>query len=214
MPAVPERRADRPVVALFDFDGTLTRRELMPDFMRFAVPRHRLVLGHLLLWPFIVGYKLGWTSGVTVRRMIVRFGFGGMPAARFAELGRQFAGERIPPELRPDLMARLAVHRERGDRVVVVSGALDVYLAPWCADHGLELVCSALEARNGRMTGQYLGAQCVNDEKVRRVRALIGAAGDAHIVAYGDTPEDAAMLAMADEAWWCASGQLDRRGSV
>lgn len=195
-------RADRPVVALFDFDGTLTVRELMPDFMRFAVPRHRLVFGYALLWPLIVGYRLGWTSGVTVRRAIVRLGFARMPAARLAALGITFATSRIPPELRPDMMARLEAHRARGHRIVVLSGALDVYLAPWCAIHGLELVCSQLESRDGRMTGRYLGEQCVNEEKVRRVRALIGAAGDVHVVAYGDTHEDAAMLAMADEAWW------------
>lgn len=196
-----EHRADRPDLALFDFDGTLTVRELMPDFMRFAVPKHRLVIGYALLWPVIIGYKLGWTSGVTVRRAIVWFGFRGLTVEALDRLGRDYAATRIGPELRADMMARLEAHRQRGDRVVVVSGALDVYLKHWCDSLGLELVCSRLESVNGRMTGRYLGPQCVNDEKVARVRAVVAEAIHGRIHAYGDTKEDHAMLAMADVAW-------------
>jgi len=93
-------------------------------------------------------------------------------------------------------MARLQWHRERGDRIVVVSGGLDVYLAPWCAAQGVELLCSVLAERDGRITG-YDGAQCVGEEKVRRIRALCDPRAYAAVHAYGDTHEDLAMLAMA-----------------
>ena len=83
-----------------------------------------------------------------------------------------------------------------GDRIVVVSGGLDVYLAPWCAAQGLELACSVLAERGGRISG-YAGPQCVGDEKVRRVLALCDPQAYAAIHAYGDTHEDEAMLAMA-----------------
>ncbi|MFL6585405.1 MAG: hypothetical protein ACJ8GV_00770 [Luteimonas sp.] len=38
----------RPVLALFDFDGTITTRETLPDFLRFATPPRRLQIGTLL----------------------------------------------------------------------------------------------------------------------------------------------------------------------
>ena len=187
-------------LALFDFDGTITTRELMPDFMRFAVPKHRLVLGYLLLWPLIVGYKLKWVSGILVRRAIVWLGFRGMAETTFEQLGQRFAADVIPVALRPEMLAKIAWHRAQGHRLVVVSGALDVYLKHWCAAHGLELVCSALEVRAGRLTGRYLGEQCVRVEKVRRLGERVALNDYSPIYAYGDTDEDLDLLGLADVA--------------
>jgi phosphatidylglycerophosphatase C len=61
-------------------------------------------------------------------------------------------------------MARIAWHRSRGDRIVVVSGALDLLLAPWCRQHGLEYLCSTAETHEGILTGAYFGPQCVAEE--------------------------------------------------
>lgn len=54
-------------LALFDFDGTITTREMLPDFFRSVVPTPRLIVGQIILAPLIIGYKLGFVSGVKVR---------------------------------------------------------------------------------------------------------------------------------------------------
>lgn len=185
-----------PDLALFDFDGTLTTRETFPDFMRYAVPRWRLLAGGALLAPVVFGYRRGWVAGNPTRASIVQVGLRGVQARRLRAHGDAFAREVLPGLLRPEAMEKLAWHRERGDRIVVVSGGLDVYLAPWCAAQGLELACSVLAERSGRITG-YAGAQCVGEEKVRRIRALCDPKAYVAIHAYGDTHEDMAMLAMA-----------------
>ena len=185
-----------PDLALFDFDGTLTTRETFPAFMRYAVARPRLLAGGVLLAPVVFGYRRGWVAGNPTRASIVQMGLRGVDAERLRAQGAAFARDVLPGVLRPEAMARLAWHRQRGDRVVVVSGGLDVYLAPWCADQGVELLCSVLAERGGRITG-YAGPQCVGEEKVRRVRALCDPQAYAAIHAYGDTHEDQAMLAMA-----------------
>ena len=185
-----------PDLALFDFDGTLTTRETFPAFMRYAVVRPRLLAGGVLLAPVVFGYRRGWVAGNPTRASIVQMGLRGVDAERLRAQGAAFARDVLPGVLRPEAMARLAWHRQRGDRVVVVSGGLDVYLAPWCAGQGIELLCSALAERRGRITG-YAGPQCVGEEKVRRVHALCDPQAYAAIHAYGDTHEDLAMLAMA-----------------
>ena len=185
-----------PDLALFDFDGTLTTRETFPAFMRYAVVRPLLLAGGVLLAPVVFGYRRGWVAGNPTRASIVQMGLRGVDAERLRAQGAAFARDVLPGVLRPEAMARLAWHRQRGDRVVVVSGGLDVYLAPWCADQGVELLCSVLAERGGRITG-YAGPQCVGEEKVRRVHALCDPQAYAAIHAYGDTHEDLAMLAMA-----------------
>lgn len=185
-------------LALFDFDGTITTRDTMPDFVRAAAPRWRRGPGALVLLPVLVGYRRGLVSGIATRRAVVRVAFGGTDADALAAAGERFARDVLPPLVRLEAMARIDAHRRRGDEVVVVSGGLDVYLAPWAASHGLPLLCSSLERRGARLTGRYRGAQCVADEKARRVREACRLDRYARVHAYGDTAEDLAMLALAD----------------
>lgn len=189
-------------IALFDFDGTLTTHETMPDFVRRSVDPGRLRWGQLVLAPLIIGYKLRIVSGLLVRKAIVHVGYKGMDVAVIDAHGKAFARDYLPHVLRPEAMQRLDWHRGQGHRVVVVSGGLDVYLAPWCQAQGLELVCSTLERHDGVLTGRYLGDQCVLDEKVRRVRAACDLQTYQTIYAYGDTPEDIPLLAAATHAYY------------
>lgn len=98
------------------------------------------------------------------------------------------------------MQASIDAHRAAGDTVLVVSSGFDVYLAPWCAAHGIDLVCSSLEARDGRLTGRYAGSQCVAEEKARRVRTRYDVSAYRQIHAHGDTHEDHALLALAQHA--------------
>lgn len=121
---------DLPALALFDFDGTITTREMLPDFFRLAIPKRRVQFGGVLLAPLIIGYKLGAVSGSLLRAAIVRLGFTGVSLQSYQDHGLDFARSVLPGVIRPEAAERIAWHRSRGDRVIVVSGALDVYLAP------------------------------------------------------------------------------------
>ena len=195
-------------LALFDFDGTITTRETMAAFMYRAVPARRQAWGRLLLAPWVAGYKCGVVSGVSVRAAVVRVGFAGVALASVQAHGAAFADEALPPLLRPEVMARIRWHQQQGDTVAVVSGGLDAYLAPWCCLHGLALVCSTLEHRDGRLTGRYQGAQCVGEEKARRVRATYDLAHYGRVYAYGDTHEDLALLDLAHHRFYRGQEQV------
>lgn len=189
-------------LALFDFDGTITDRETMPDFMVASVRPGRLVAGKILLLPLVVGYRLGIISGSAIRAAICWFGFRGIPAAELERHGAEFARTVLPSTIRPEALERITWHQERGDRVVVVSGGLDLYLTHWARAHGLDVVCSSLEQHRGHFTGFYRGSQCVKGEKVRRVRQRYPVDTFGKVFAYGDTPEDYELLAIAHEAYY------------
>lgn len=187
-------------LALFDFDGTVTTGDTLPAFVRGATPAWRVALATPPLAPLILAYRRGWLSGTSIRAAIARAAFAGVPVAAYQAAGAAFAGDVIPALLRPAAMARIEWHQRRGDTVAVVSGNFDAVLAPWAAAHGLELLCSTLACRGGRLTGGYAGAQCVGEEKARRIRARWDLSAFARVHAYGDTAEDRAMLALADES--------------
>lgn len=192
--------APRPVLALFDFDGTLTTSESFAAFLRMVVPKARLRWGGLLVSPLVLAYRLRLLSGTVVRAAILRVATRGLDADAVTAAGKRYARDVIPATLRPDMLARLRWHRDRGDVVAVVTGTFDLCLRDWCEAEGVALLASSLEQVDGRLTGRYAGAQCVGAEKRRRVRAAHDMAAFARVHAYGDTVEDLPMLALADEA--------------
>jgi len=189
----------KPALALFDFDGTLTTCETFPLFIRHVVPRRRLVAGWLRLWPAVLGYRVGRVSGVRLRADIVRLGLAGLDGEFIERAGAEFATRILPALVRAEAMDRLDWHRSRGDRVIVVSGGLGCYLRPWTEALGLELLCSELELIEGRCSGNYQGAQCVGADKAVAVHGRCDLKDYSRVFAYGDTQEDLALLALADE---------------
>lgn len=186
-------------LALFDFDGTLAEGESFGAFLRHAVPAARQRAIRLRVAPIVIAYRAGLVSGTTARARITRAALMGMPAARLADRTAAFASDVLPHTVRAAALARLQWHQARGDDVAVVSGAKSEYLQPWCDRMGVRLIASRLEIVDGHATGRYLGEQCVGAEKARRIRASFDFACYERVHAYGDTHEDAAMLALADE---------------
>lgn len=189
-------------LALFDFDGTITTREMFRPFLEFAVSRRRRVLGGVVLAPLVIGYKFGWVPGNLIRKWAVRVGLTGIRASHASEQGSRFASEILPGVLREIAIERIRWHKQQGDRIVVVSGALDVYLSHWCRQHDVELICSELEVKDGQLTGRYRGAQCVSAEKPRRVREAYDLEAYPVIYAYGDTREDHDLLRIAHRRYY------------
>jgi phosphatidylglycerophosphatase C len=189
-------------LALFDFDGTITTKAIYPEFLRFAVPRGRKLAAGLLLSPLIAAYKCGLVSDPAIRLVLSRASFMGEDPDRVRARGEAFTRDVLPGLIRPIALERIAWHKHRGDRVVVVSASLDAYLIPWCRPLGLDLICTELETSNGRLTGRYLHGDCWGEGKVRRIRAQLTLAGYDTIYAYGDTEDDRAMLDLATRKYF------------
>lgn len=189
-------------LALFDFDGTITTRDTFTDFVHCAVAPQRIALGKAALAPVVAGYRLGLVSANAIRACAVRIGFSGAAQAQVREAARAYSRTALRACIRPAAMERIDWHRARGDTVAVVSASLDLYLADWCREHGLALLCSSLEADGGTLTGRYAGRQCDGVEKVRRVRHAFDLAGFEAVYAYGDSKGDRPMLGLARHRYY------------
>lgn len=189
-------------LALFDFDGTITSADSWTPFMRFAVPPRRLAAGQALLLPVVAAYRLGAVSASRGRMIAARVAFQGEPAAAIRRKGVEYASERLPAVVRAEALERIEWHRARRDRIVVVSASLDVYLEPWCEAHGLELICTVLEEREGRLTGRYVQGDCCGAEKARRIRNRYDFSQYGTVFAYGDSGEDREMLECAHRMFY------------
>ncbi len=184
-------------LALFDFDGTITRRDTFLDFLVFCFGYLRVAAVLIRLSPWIFLYAVGRIRNDDLKQRVLKAFFCGMPIADVRRMGEAFARDVLPERTKPSAMERLAWHREQAHRVVLVSASLDVWLEPWCKTHSIELVSSRLEVLDDRTTGRLEGLNCYGAEKVRRIRERIDLSTCEMIYAYGDSRGDREMLAIS-----------------
>ena len=197
-------RHAKPVVAAFDFDGTLTRRDtLLPFLYRLAGPLGMLWRSVLLL-PILLGYVLRQLPNDVAKQQVLSRFIAGMTDEALKRQGQRYARYVLPKVLRFDAMTRLAWHRQQGHRCVLISASIEHYVRPWAEANGFdEVLCTRLAVdEEGCLTGRFDGSNCYGAEKARRLRALLGRPEDYVIHAYGDSRGDREMLAMADHPWF------------
>lgn len=199
-----EANVNKPVVAAFDFDGTLTRRETLLAFLLHTLGPLRVARDALMLSPTLAGYALKMIpNDVAKQRVFVRC-LGGMGIDELRRQGEQFAATTLPGLMRPEAMRRLAWHRQQGHRCVVISASLELYVRPWAIQAGFDdVLATHLEIRaDGTTTGMLSGNNCYGIEKVRRLDALLGARDGYTLYAYGDSRGDRELLSAADHAYY------------
>ncbi len=189
-------------LALFDFDGTLTRTDSFVPFLRFSSSRLRWIAGSAVLLPVSLGYRLGVLRASPVRAIASIVAFFGRQELALRGLGTDFATTVLGTEIHPEMLEKLRWHQARGDHVVVVSASLDLYLHPWCVAHSVDLLCTRLSVVRGKFTGLFHGGDCSGEGKVERIRAAYDLAAYERIWAYGDTVDDFPMLRLADHKFF------------
>lgn len=189
-------------IAVFDFDGTLTRRDSFPAFARFALGRGRLMLAMLREAPWLASWKLGLIPGGRAKERLFGRLFKGMPVKEFDRLGQRFAAEITAME-RPQTVSALQRCVADGTAAYVVTASIRNWVQPWADSRGVSAVIAteAEVAPDGTLTGRFATPNCTGAEKTRRLAQIIGPLDRYEITAYGDSAGDDALLAVASKAF-------------
>ena len=181
----------------FDFDGTLTTRDTLLEFIRYACGTPRFLLGFLLHAPLLVLMKLRlYPNGRTKERIFSWF-FRGMAIDEFNALCRRFAHTHRHL-LRADIVRLLEQALAEGSEVLIVSASIENWVQPFFPS--VTVLGTQIEVVDGCLTGRFLTPNCYGQEKVRRILALHPDRSAYHLTAYGDSRGDRELLAFADEA--------------
>lgn len=192
-----------PVVAAFDFDGTLTESDSFLPFLRAVAGNTRYAQNMLGLSPVLLGYGVGLVQNHQAKARVLAKFFTGKAMLQIQQIAQDFASRQLPGLIQPGALARLAWHQQRGHRCVIVSASLECYLRPWAETVGVrDIIGSRLAVAGGVYNGELDGANCYGAEKVRRLQALLGARTDYTLYAYGDSKGDRELLASADYAYY------------
>ena len=187
-------------LALFDFDGTLTRSDSLFGFVRSARGAARLALGTLWTSPALLAHGVGLLDGGLAKERFLAHFFRGWSREALQRAGREFASGALARDIRPRGLARLRWHLDQGHRVALVTASAQEWVQPWAAQHrGLEVIATELAYDSGgSFTGAFAGANCKGREKVRRIRAAYAAEDYDLLHCYGDSPSDRPMLGLAE----------------
>lgn len=190
-------------LVLFDFDGTLTRGDSLGAFLWYAVPFGALLAGCFrLFFRLPVLLFTGKSSfAESAKASILETFFAGKSRDELHRLGAVFYRDRMSGMLRPSVLELLRGYRDAGDTVALVSASVDVWLRPFCEAERIALICTELGYEQGVFRGQFSTGNCNRAEKARRIREAFDLPRYGKIIAYGNSAGDAAMVALAQEAW-------------
>lgn len=191
----------RKVVAAFDFDVTITTKDTFVPFLTRAFGRERVRVAFLRLAPEAAKVVIGLSDRDRFKDRLIRALFMGDSVARLREVGREHAYE-ILNWVRPAARQRIEWHKRRGDRLVMVSASLDLYLDPVADVLGFDdLLCTSPSVNHMVFDGSLVGKNCRGPEKVSRLTNLLGNLSEYELHAYGDSAGDREMLAAANHPY-------------
>ena len=184
-------------IAFFDLDGTLIDANSGKELILYAYKKGFIswldILRGIylsLLYRFevkdtikIINSMVGWLKGVSESGLKI--------------LSEDIFRDHLIKSIRPEVVEKILFHKNDGGMVVILSSAI----MPVCraiADH-LEMddvICSALETRNGVLTGNPEGFLCFGKEKVARLNEYCKEKNinPSHSWYYGDSIADLPVL--------------------
>lgn len=189
-------------IALFDFDGTLTKKDSLFEVIKFIRGRRRFYWGMILSLPSLILYKLKIISNWEAKERLLTLFFGGIFYSEFQKECHQFALNSIPGLLRVDAMATLTELKQRNFRIVVVTASAEDWVKPWCDSQHIECIGTRLQIFDQKITGKIQGFNCSGKEKVARIKAKIELSEYKEIYSYGDSQGDTEMLALASKPYY------------
>ena len=181
----------------FDFDGTLTTRDTLIAFIRYACGTSRFLFGFLLHAPLLVLMKLRLYSNGKAKQKVFAHFFKGMTIETFDTLCQDFARTHRHL-LRPEIVRQLEQALSEGAEVLIVSASIDNWVQSFFPS--VTVLGTQIEVIDGCLTGRFLTPNCYGQEKVRRILVLHPDRSAYYLTAYGDSRGDRELFAFADEA--------------
>ncbi len=198
---------DKPTVAVFDFDGTITTRDTLPLFVDFVKGKGAFASAMLrqlpALWRFGIDRLRGKATDLSsVKEAVLLPCFRGITCSDMQVRVQDFTSV-IDGCINRRVMQVLRNHQEAGHQVAIASASPSVWIEPWAVRNGIQVVIATrMAVTDNRFTGLFEGLNCNGEEKRRRVEAVYPRENFS-LIAYGNSRGDYPLLQYAHKAFLC-----------
>lgn len=186
-------------IAFFDFDGTITTKDTLLEFIKFRKGSLGFYSGFGLHLPWLVLMKTGVLGNQEVKERMLTWFFKNETLSSFQESCKAFSEKVIPSLVRPGAWSEFERLEKEGYQLVIVSASPDHWIEGFARQIRADLIATRLEIKDDKLTGRIQGRNCYGVEKVARIREKYDLAAYEHILAYGDSSGDLPMLDLAHQ---------------
>ena len=184
---------------LYDFDGTITTKDSLFDFLKFSTNSFKYYLGFCAFIPLFLGAKLKFFQKGDVKRRFISFFLKGKSKHELNKISQAYLQHIIKrPMFREAALNSIGKHKKEGD-VYLVSASLDIWLTPIAKWLDIGLICTKASYSDDIYNGKFDTPNCNYDEKVKRVVDEINMEDYQRIVYFGDSRGDLAMKSVVNE---------------
>ncbi len=191
----------KPGIAFFDFDGTITTRDTLIEFIRFYKGSFSLYTGFLLNSYYLLAYKLKIISNQKAKEKILHHFFGGMTVNEFEQVCKDFTAKKLPGLIRSRAVSEIKDLQQKSIETVIVSASPENWVIYFATAMNMKLLATELELSDNKITGRISGSNCHGKEKVKRIHSTFQLNNYKEIYAYGDSSGDKPMLSLAHHSF-------------
>jgi phosphatidylglycerophosphatase C len=187
---------------LFDFDGTISRRDTMWEFIRFYHGNINFVIGMVVLMPVLALLAVKLIANWRAKEIVLSYFFKGENCHSFNAKADLFSKQIIPKIVRKKALQEIQKYQKEGNTLVVVTASALNWIEPWCITNGLICLATRLEIIDDLITGKISGYNCYGSEKVKRIKEQFNLNLYSEIIAFGDSVGDLEMMKLASVSYY------------
>jgi HAD superfamily hydrolase (TIGR01490 family) len=200
--AAPDSASGHPArIAVFDLDGTITRRDTHVPYLAGYARRHPEGCWRLWRLPFtLMRFAAGFSDSGRLKSSSLRQVMLGARRAQVLAWSDEFCRSSLPALLIPRALDAIAAHRLAGDRLVLLSAAVDLYVPTIGRCLGFdETICTGISWHGDSLEGRLTTPNRHGAEKRRVIDSLRARHPGARLSAYGNAATDLLHLAAVDD---------------
>jgi len=189
-------------LVLFDFDGTLTKKDSLIEFTKFYVGKTNFYKKLISILPILILYKLKIIPNDKAKEIFFKHFFKGEKKDVFMQKSKEFALNEIDKMLNKKVYLKLKKYQQNGFDVYIISASIECYLKPWCEKEGINLISTRLLFENDLFTGKFATKNCYGKEKVNRLLKEVNISKYDEIHCYANSKSDKFIMDLATHKFW------------
>ncbi|MDR1876310.1 MAG: HAD-IB family hydrolase [Flavobacteriaceae bacterium] len=180
---------------LFDFDGTITNKDTLFDFLQFSFPQ-KYTSAFIKFIPLFFLIKFKVLSAGRVKQKFISHFLKGKSKKEIENLAQHYFEARKNIILRPKALEYIK-NLAHEPHKYIVTASLGIWVKPFAKHLGLRLISTESDFDNDVFTGKFASPNCNYKEKVVRIIKEIQLTQFREVYAFGDSKGDKYMLELA-----------------